>query len=498
MRFSIHEHFQLAHRSGDGRLPFLQVTDVQADVLKPKLKRLHGSGRSRLYPGALTALAASLISVMVMPTTAQADTPPGTYAYVTYGADAVAVIDTATNSVSATVTVGDIPVDVAVTSDGSEAYVTRDQQAAVSVIDTATNTVSHTIPVVSRGEGVAVAPDGSQVYVVHRNADTVSVIDTATHAVTGTVPVGHNPSGAAVAPDGAHVYVTNLSSGTVSVIETATHAVSTIGVGAHPYGVAVSPDSGHVYVANNAGSISVVDAATNAVSTISVGGAPDHVAITPDGAHAWVTDLAGHSAWVIDTASNTVSATLPLPGSPFDIAITPDGARAYISGFSANGPVTVIDTATHAVTQAASLGGFARGIAIGTITVPTADLEVELTAQASGLLFSAVTYTMTTSNHGPQRLQSATVTLTYPQGLTSPSAPGCTVNPSTRTVTCPISALTPGASATRQITTQAHLLALGSQTATATRTTSAPADPNHTNDTATATCQALTTLLVTC
>ncbi|MFD5513678.1 ATP-binding protein [Streptomyces sp. NPDC127051] len=34
------EHFQLAHRSGDGRLPFLQVTDVQADVLKPKLKRL--------------------------------------------------------------------------------------------------------------------------------------------------------------------------------------------------------------------------------------------------------------------------------------------------------------------------------------------------------------------------------------------------------------------------------------------------------------------------
>ncbi|MET9325134.1 hypothetical protein ABZX75_34210, partial [Streptomyces sp. NPDC003038] len=30
----------LTHRSGDGRLQFLQVTDVQADVLKLKLKRL--------------------------------------------------------------------------------------------------------------------------------------------------------------------------------------------------------------------------------------------------------------------------------------------------------------------------------------------------------------------------------------------------------------------------------------------------------------------------
>ncbi|MFD5514080.1 hypothetical protein ACFWIB_41265, partial [Streptomyces sp. NPDC127051] len=34
----INEHFQPAHRSGNGRHPFPQVTGIQADALKPKSK----------------------------------------------------------------------------------------------------------------------------------------------------------------------------------------------------------------------------------------------------------------------------------------------------------------------------------------------------------------------------------------------------------------------------------------------------------------------------
>src|SRR5262249_44039721 len=67
----------------------------------------------------------------------------------------------------------------------------------VSVIDTASNTVTATIPVGIIPYGVAVTPDGSTVYVANEDpathAGTVSVIATATNTVTATIPVGSGP-----------------------------------------------------------------------------------------------------------------------------------------------------------------------------------------------------------------------------------------------------------------------------------------------------------------
>src|SRR5437870_2398375 len=66
----------------------------------------------------------------------------------------------------------------------TRAYVTSCDNT-VSVIDTATNTVIATIPVGLNPFGVAITPDGTRAYVVNHGADfegshgTVSVIDTA-------------------------------------------------------------------------------------------------------------------------------------------------------------------------------------------------------------------------------------------------------------------------------------------------------------------------------
>jgi len=104
------------------------------------------------------------------------------------------VIDSATNTVSATIPVGRNPIGVAVSPDGSKVYVT-DRPNTVSVIDTATNTVSATIPVGNGPIGVAVKPNGSKVYVANLNSNTVSVIDTATSTVMGSpIPVGNGPA----------------------------------------------------------------------------------------------------------------------------------------------------------------------------------------------------------------------------------------------------------------------------------------------------------------
>ena len=88
----------------------------------------------------------------------------------------------------------------------------------MSVINTATNTVTATIAVGAAPDAVAVSPDGSLAYVANRNSNTVSVINTATNTVITTIGVGTFPEGVAVSPDGNTVYVTNENAGTVSVI----------------------------------------------------------------------------------------------------------------------------------------------------------------------------------------------------------------------------------------------------------------------------------------
>jgi YVTN family beta-propeller protein len=69
-------------------------------------------------------------------------------------------IDTATNTVAATVTTDDLaPFGIAITPDGAFAYVTH-LGPNVSVIDTATNTVVTIIETGGEGLDIAITPDG--------------------------------------------------------------------------------------------------------------------------------------------------------------------------------------------------------------------------------------------------------------------------------------------------------------------------------------------------
>jgi len=72
-------------------------------------------------------------------------------------------------------------------------------------MNTATNTVTGTIsdPSFVAPLGVAVTPDGSKAYVTNKGVSSnVSVIDTATDTVTATIPIGGGPGAVAVTPDG--------------------------------------------------------------------------------------------------------------------------------------------------------------------------------------------------------------------------------------------------------------------------------------------------------
>jgi YVTN family beta-propeller protein len=218
------------------------------------------------------------------------------------------------------------------------AYVTNVVDGTVSVIDTATNMVMTTLTMGFGGPvGVAVTPDGKHAYVTtNGGSNNVSVIDTATNMVMTTLTVGTNPTGVAVTPVGKRVYVTNLFSNNVSVIDTATNTVvgSPIPVGSGPIAVAVTTDGKHAYVVNNgSNNVSVIGTATNTVeaATIPVGTSPQGVAVTPDGKHAYVTNVltSGHvvvngTVSVIDTATNTVeAATIGVGRAPVGVGIMP-------------------------------------------------------------------------------------------------------------------------------------------------------------------------------
>ena len=269
--------------------------------------------------------------------------------------NAVAVLDTATNAVVATVPVPQCPYGVAVHPAGTFVYVTT-YGNSVSVIDTATNTVVATVPLGAFPVGVAVHPAGTVVYVAAGtgNTQTVSVIATATNSVVATVPVGILPHGVAVHPAGTFVYVANWSSGTVSAIATATNAVvATVPVGNLPTGVAVHPAGTFVYVANrSSGTVSVIATATNSVvATVPVGGFLDYVAVHPAGSFVYVTTDTGVS--VIATATNTVIATVPAGDFPFGVAVHPAGTFVYVTNVNS---VSVLATATNTVVATVPMG----------------------------------------------------------------------------------------------------------------------------------------------
>jgi YVTN family beta-propeller protein len=311
----------------------------------------------------------------------------------------VSVFDIATGgAVGSPISVGTGPFALAISPDGSRAYVANQTSGDVSVIDTATNTVvGAPITVGTQPHGVALSPDGSRAYVgSEANPGTVSVIDTQTGTTVGEpIPVGVFPIGLAVTPDGARVYVTSSAvAGGVSVIDTRTGETTgaEIPVGSFPFGIAITPDGARAFVTNQASnSVSVIDTRTNAVigSPIMVGAEPAGIAIAPDGARAYVGNAESSSVSVIDTRTDqTVGTPIQVGGVPVGLAIDPSGSRVYVDTGSA---VSVIDTGTNSVVGSPiPVGAGGRAIAIVPDQPPRASFQESRARPAAPAAFHGV------------------------------------------------------------------------------------------------------------
>jgi YVTN family beta-propeller protein len=234
-------------------------------------------------------------------------TPDGTKAYVAnFSAHSVSVITTASNTVTATVTIGagetDKPTALAVTPNSAHVYVADQGNAQIADVATASNTVAKTIAVGSLVDAnvaaggdpniLAITPDGSKLYAASYTGHGVEDIATSTDTVTSTITLFEsataNPNGLALTPNGCQLYVHDHAHNVVDVVTVSSDAVPAhpaVGVTGDPTGMSVTPDSTHVYVSNQGGpSVSVIATATNTVSSTlaeaTVGKAPSAVLAT--------------------------------------------------------------------------------------------------------------------------------------------------------------------------------------------------------------------------
>ena len=136
------------------------------------------------------------------------------------------VVDTTTNTLIETITVGNAPSEVVVDSSTSKAYVTNRGSNSVSVVDGTKindgiidNEVIDTIPVGAGPNGIDGDFPNNRVYVGNGNSHDVSVIDTSTNTVIATITAGTSPSGVGVDSVAEKVYVSNRDSDTITVIE---------------------------------------------------------------------------------------------------------------------------------------------------------------------------------------------------------------------------------------------------------------------------------------
>lgn len=299
-----------------------------------------------------------------------------TFAYViNYGSSNVSVIDTSTNIVVDTISIGALPRSIAATPDGSRIYITQVSIPEVTVIDTSTNNVVDTISFGGGdGLGIGVTPDGSRAYVgiAYNNSQQPNtfIVDTTTNNVVGNVFPPNGGQAFAFNPDGTRLYRTDLFR--VSVIDTSTNnliksilpAPGTDGL----LGIAITPDGSTAYITNfSTSNVSVIDLSTNVIiKVIPVDFAPSGVAITPDGARVYVSTA--NNVAVIDTSNNLVITTIPNVKGQFflsvnEIAITPDGSLAYVANETTN-TVSVINTSSNTVIETIQVGATPNGIAI--------------------------------------------------------------------------------------------------------------------------------------
>lgn len=245
-------------------------------------------------------------------------------------AGTVSVINGATNTRSATISVGGFPQGIAVNSATNQIYVAlfSGTTSTVSVIDGNTNTVVTSIPV-SGAEYVAVNATTNRIYISDSD-NTVRVIDGATNSVIATISFSSVLEELAVDSARNLIYVSVVGTPpTIGVIDGATNSiVNTITVSQAGFlpGLAVDSTLNQIYASDSQKmKLFVIDGSTGDVTaTIALTGAgnPKYVAVGT--AHQVLVadpNVGRGGIFFINGNTKTLTGSLGLQYSPWGLAV---------------------------------------------------------------------------------------------------------------------------------------------------------------------------------
>ncbi len=180
--------------------------------------------------------------------------PDGRYVYAGLYANAIAVIDTQTNSVVQSFATTVLPASLFVSPDGDVLYVATTMTTPGQIWAVSSRTGETIRPAIEIGAApgwITMSPDGEKVYALNFYSDDISVVDTQSWIVEDTIYTGEGSQGIIgnVSPDNRTLYVTNLGTGDLIAIDTRTLDIfRSVPVNGRPSGVHFNSNASRIYV----------------------------------------------------------------------------------------------------------------------------------------------------------------------------------------------------------------------------------------------------------
>ncbi len=282
----------------------------------------------------------------------------------------VSVIDPSTNQLLGLIKLGELPPaalaplykgqslvhGLGFSPDGSRLCVVSIGSNSLTVIDTATNKVVKSRSLGRSPHEAFYTPDGKEIYAAVRGEDYVAVLNADTLDEITRIKTNSGPAMVLFRPDGKYAFVPSSFTPELCVIDCASHEVVARVPQASPFSpnLAVSADGQQVwFTLKDSGKTQVMDAAPPfaILGTVASGPITNHVTT--------VDNAAGHFAYVTVGSLDTVKvyrreppfeqvAAIPTGALPHGIWGSPDGTRVYI-GLENEAKVQAIDTATNKI-----------------------------------------------------------------------------------------------------------------------------------------------------
>lgn len=231
--------------------------------------------------------------------------PNGLRAYATVSSsDRVLVMSSSSDTTASFISLPTdaYPYDLEVSPDSSRLYVLNRGNNTISTVNTSTNAIVQTITLGQRPSSFVLSPDGKTLYVA--NSSSLTVVDVATGEAHTNLAGFSSPTDLVFSADGSKLFAANYGSTTVRSVDTDDYTARNTVVGQTPIALAVG--GGKLFVGSQTGAVSVIDIQTETVvDTATVGTFIYDMAALADGSRVYVSS----------TGDSTVSILRPRPAS---------------------------------------------------------------------------------------------------------------------------------------------------------------------------------------